>query len=77
MKIGDKVKVAKVPSDLPAGDMQLQTLFLGSLGKTFPIVGFDGDLVELHIGEVFGKAANFHRIWLEPSHVKMVEALSS
>lgn len=74
MKIGDKVRVERMPDGLPADNKQLQTLFRGCLGKTFPIVKFDGDLVELHVGEVFGKPADYHQIWLEQSQVKLIEA---
>jgi hypothetical protein len=74
MNIGDKVRVLRAPADLPPDNKQLQTLFRGCVGKTFPIVKFDGDLVELHVGEVFGKPADYHQIWLEPSQVKLVEA---
>ena len=55
MNIGDKVRVERMPDGLPPDNKQLQTLFSGCVGKTFPIVKFDGDLIELHVGEVFGK----------------------
>jgi hypothetical protein len=74
MKIGDKVRVERLPDGLPPDNKQLQTLFRGCLGKTFPIVNFDGPLVELHVGEVFDKPADHHQIWLDPSQVKLVEA---
>ncbi|MFN0219801.1 MAG: hypothetical protein ACKVP4_13420 [Hyphomicrobium sp.] len=73
MNIGDKVRVIKIPDDLPADNTQLQTLFRGCLNKTFTITGFDGDLLELHVGEAFGKSAEHHQIWLEPTHVKLIE----
>jgi hypothetical protein len=73
MKVGDIVKVLKAPDDLPKDNKQLQTLFRGCVGKTFPIVAFDDDLIELHVGEAFGKPAAHHQIWLEPSHLKLVE----
>ena len=74
MKIGDKVRVMKAPDSLPPDNKQLSTLFRGCIGKTFPIVEIDDGLVELHVGEVFGKPAEFHQIWLEPAQVKLVEA---
>jgi hypothetical protein len=74
MNIGDKVRVTKIPADLPKDNAQLQTLFKGCLNKTFAIAGFDGELIELHVGEAFGKPAEHHQIWLEPSHVKPIEA---
>lgn len=74
MNIGDKVKVTKIPADLPKDNAQLQTLFRGCLNKTFTIAGFDGELVELHVGEAFGQAADHHQIWVAPDHLKRVEA---
>jgi len=62
MKIGDKVRVIRTPADLPKDNKQLVTLFRGCVGKTFPIVS-----------EAFGKPAEYHQIWLEPSHVSLVE----
>lgn len=74
MKIGDKVRVLSVPDGVPADNTQLLTLFRGCIGKTFPIIKFDDGLVELHVGEVFGKSAQHHQIWLEPSQVQLIEA---
>ncbi|MFT3732706.1 MAG: hypothetical protein QM780_15005 [Hyphomicrobium sp.] len=74
MKIGDKVRVLGVPDGVPKDNKQLITLFKGCVGKTFPIVKFDDGLVELHVGEVFGKPADYHQIWLDPSQVKVIEA---
>jgi len=73
MKIGDLVRLTKVPSDLP-DDTQLQTLFQGCVGKSFPIVAFDDDLIELHVGEAFGQVADYHRIWVDAGHVKLQKA---
>jgi len=63
----------KVPDGVPP-DNQVMTLFRGCVGKTFPIVKMDDGLVELHVGEAFGKPAEFHQIWLEPAQLKLVEA---
>jgi hypothetical protein len=74
MNVGDKVRVMSVPDGLPPDNKHLHALFHGCVGKTFPVVKFDDGLVELHVGEVFGKPANYHQIWLEPAQVKLVEA---
>jgi hypothetical protein len=74
MNIGDKVKVSRIPADLPKDNATLQKLFKGCLGKTFTIAAFDGDLVELHVGEAFGEAPEKHQIWLEPEYLRHVEA---
>lgn len=73
MKVGDIVKVTKAPADLPKDNKQLQTLFRGCVGKTFAIAAFDGDLVEFHVGEAFGKPAAHHQIWLDADHIKLVQ----
>ena len=74
MKIGDKVRVMKAPDSLPPDNKQLLTLFRGCIGKTFPIVKFDDGLVELHVGEVFGKPAEYIRSGSSRAQVKLVEA---
>ena len=74
MNIGDTVRVLKIPDTLPKDNPALLTLFRGCVGKAFPIVAFDGDLIELHVGEAFGKTAPHHQIWLEPDNVQLVEA---
>ena len=74
MNIGDKVRVTKVPADLPEGNRQLETLFKGCVGKTFPVAAIDDGLFELHVGEAFGKPSDYHRIWVGPEHVKLVGA---
>jgi hypothetical protein len=74
MNIGDKVRVLGVPDGVPQDNKMLLKLFKGCVGKTFPIVKFDDGLVELHVGEAFGKSAEYHQIWLEPGQVEVVEA---
>ncbi|MBA2126208.1 hypothetical protein DLM45_08230 [Hyphomicrobium methylovorum] len=74
MNIGDMVRVERVPDGLPPDDKHLAALFQGCVGRTFPIINFDGDLVELHVGEVFGKPAKQHQIWLAPSQLTLIEA---
>jgi hypothetical protein len=70
MKIGDTVKVVKIPSDLPDNDA-LRKLFNGCVGKTFQIAAFDDDLAELHVGEAFGQAKDQKRIWLPPEYLAL------
>ena len=74
MKIGDKVRVTKIPEGLPEGNRQLETLFKTCIGKTFEIAAFDGDLLELNVGEAFGKPSDYHKIWVGEEHVKLVQA---
>lgn len=69
-KLGDIVRVVSVPSDLPEGDIQTKTLFDLCLGRTFPIVGFQGPLCELHVGGVRGRESSLESIWIEPEHLE-------
>ena len=77
MKIGDKVKPIAVPIGLQ-GD-ETRSLFEGCLGRVFPIIGvvpvpeIDSDLLELHVGELVGKPAYMHSIWIEKELVEIVE----
>lgn len=73
MNIGDKVRVTKIPADLPAEDKRLQKLFKACLGKEFVIAAFDDGLAELHVGEVFDQPSDKHRIWLGADHLKVVK----
>lgn len=73
MNVGDKVKVLRMPDGLPPGNKQLETLFGGCIGKVFAINAVDGDLIELYVGEAFGKPAEYHQIWLESNLVLPVE----
>lgn len=72
MNVGEKVTVVKIPDDLPEDNKSLIRLFNGCLGKTFDIAAFDGDLIELHVGEVFGDAKDKHKIWLPREYLKRV-----
>jgi hypothetical protein len=74
MKVGDIVRVVRVPSGVPNDNKQLVTLFKGCIGKEFPIAQLDDGLVELHVGEAFGKLAEYHQIWVDADCVRLVEA---
>ncbi len=73
MQIGDKVEVLRIPANLPDGDLQTRHLFEKCVGRVFPIVGFQGDLLELEVGEVAGEQPYMHSIWIEPEHVKLTD----
>jgi hypothetical protein len=68
MKVGDQVEVIAIPKSLPSG-MGTQGLFEACIGGLFPIEGIDNGLLELHVGEVVGKEAFMHSIWIEASCV--------
>ena len=72
MTIGDRVRVVKVPPDLPEGELHTRSLFDRCLGLSFPIAGIEGDLLELHVGEVLGKLPCMDVIWIESEYVELV-----
>jgi hypothetical protein len=74
MKIGDQVRIVTIPPDLPEDEIHTKTLFELCIGKVFPIVGFQGHLLELEVGGVKSKAPYMESIWIEPEHVELVTA---
>ncbi len=74
MKIGDKIRVIKVPAGLrDVGDLHTRALFDLCLSRIFPIAGIEANRIELHVGEVLGARAHFHSIYIEPEHVEVIE----
>jgi hypothetical protein len=73
MKVGDTVRVIKMPSRLVEGNLKTKTVFRRCLGKVFPIIRFQKKWVELEVGEVVGKAPCMETIWIEPEFVELVE----
>jgi hypothetical protein len=72
MKIGDKVRILTIPSDLPEGEIHMKSLFEKSVGRILTIVGFQEHLLELHVGEIRDEAPHMQCIWIEPEHVELV-----
>jgi len=72
MKVGDKVRILTIPSNLQEGEIGTRSLFDECVGRIFPIVGFQEHLLELHVGEVKGEAPYMQSIWIEPEHVEIV-----
>lgn len=73
MKKGDLVRVVAVPPGLrDEADLTTRRIFDLCLGRTFPIAGFRGHLLELEVGEVIGKSAHMHSVWIEPDLVELV-----
>jgi hypothetical protein len=76
LKIGDLIQVMGIPPDVEryGDDEELETkkVFQRCLGQRFPIHAFDEDRVELLVGEVMGRPAYEHSIYLEPQYVEFV-----
>ena len=74
LKVGDRVRVVQVPPVLPPDtELNTRSLFELCVGRVFPVVGFNGTLIEVEVGEVLGKPAYMDSIWIEPEFVEIVE----
>lgn len=73
MKAGDQIRIIGVPPDLPDDDLGTKRLFELCLGRVFPIAGFNGELLELDVGEVLGEPSYMHTIYIEPEFVEAIE----
>jgi hypothetical protein len=78
VRIGDKVRLTGVPSDIRGGEkLQIRTLFEKCLGQTFTVAGLDFveglpyQLIRLDVGHVVGKASYLETIWVEPEYVQL------
>ncbi len=75
MKVGDKVRITGFPPSLPDNDMGTRKLFELCLGREFAVAGFEGKLLELHVGELVGEPSYMQTIWIEPEFVEVIEVL--
>ena len=79
MKIGDMVRVVRIPDslpeDLPDDDMRTRALFADCLNRVFAVAGIEGpaNLIHLEVGEVRGEPACMHSIWIEHDCVELVD----
>lgn len=78
MKVGDRVRVLRVPSTVEDdGEFQTRTILEKCLGKTFPVMDVNPvGMIGLEVGEVIGKAAYTETIWIEPDCLEVVESSS-
>ncbi len=70
----ERVQVTAVPPDLPVDDLDTPNVFALCVGKSFDVIGRNGELLELAVGEVMGVAASMHSIWIEPQYTDAVFA---
>jgi hypothetical protein len=76
MRTGDRVRLTKLPLDLPEGEGKLKTqaTFEKCLGREFfiqgfqQVTGFSQVLVELEVGSV--TANKCETIWVEPEYLE-------
>ena len=70
-----RVRVIASPPELPVDDLDTPALFAKCVGKTFSVIGSNGDWLELAVGEVLGVAPFMHSIWIEPQYTDADERL--
>jgi hypothetical protein len=68
----ERVQVTAIPPDLPVDDLATQNVFALCVGKSFDVIGRNGELLELAVGEVMGVAPSMHSIWIEPQFTDAV-----
>jgi hypothetical protein len=68
----ERVQVTAIPPDLPVDDLATQNVFALCVGKSFDVIGRNGELLELAVGEVMGVAPLMHSIWIEPQFTDAV-----
>jgi hypothetical protein len=73
MEIGQQVRIIKVPDGVEDGpEFKTKTLIERCLGEIFPVMGFNGDLLALDVGELNGLAPYLETVYIEPSCVELV-----
>jgi hypothetical protein len=68
-----RVRVTGIPPDLPQDDLKTPELFTKCLGRSFEIIGNNGELLELAVGEVMGVAPYLHSIWIEEQYTEIAD----
>jgi hypothetical protein len=68
----ERVRVTAVPPGLPLDDLATPNVFALCVGKSFDVIGRNGELLELAVGEVMGVAPSMHSIWIEPQFTDAV-----
>jgi hypothetical protein len=66
-----RVRITTIPPGLPQDDLNTPALFAKCLGRSFDVVGRNGDLLELAVGEVLGVAPCMHSIWIEAEYTEI------
>lgn len=78
MKVGDLVRVVKVPPGLrDSQDLQTRALFELCLGRIFPIADIQDKLIELHVGETVAEPSYMHSIYIESEYLEAVKDKNS
>lgn len=70
VKPGDRARLIKLPDGIADGDMR--ELFKQCLGKVFPVGDTHDTLVDLEIGELFGRRSYMESIYVEHECIEVV-----
>jgi hypothetical protein len=66
-----RVRITTIPPGLPQDNLNTPALFEKCLGRSFEVVGRNGELLELAVGEVLGVASYLHSIWIEERYTEI------
>lgn len=78
MKIGERVRVTRIPAGLKNHWLEGHRMARRCLGREFPVRGVQRvsklhqNWLELWVGEVLGKEASQEKLWIEPECVEVV-----
>jgi hypothetical protein len=70
-KPGDRARLTKIPDSITDPDMR--DLFAQCVGHVFPVGDISDTLIELEIGERFGRASHMESIYVEHDCVEIVK----
>jgi hypothetical protein len=76
MQIGQYVRIITVPeSAVDTPGFPTRSILIQCVGKVFPIMDFQGELLAIDVGEITGKASYLETIYIEPASVEEVPAV--
>jgi hypothetical protein len=71
--IGDTIRVTGFSKFIvDSKKFKTRTILEKCVGLLFPVMGFQKDWIELHLGEILGKHTWNDTIWIEPEFVELV-----
>jgi hypothetical protein len=71
--IGDAIRVTGFSKFIvDSKKFKTRTILEKCVGRLFPVMGFQKDWIELHLGKILGKHTWNDTIWIEPEFVELV-----
>jgi hypothetical protein len=78
LHVGDRIRVIGFhPKTRDTKEFKTKTLLKRSVGHVFPVMGFQKDWIELHLGKFIGRRSWEESIWLEPEFIELVKKRTS